>query len=190
MTKFCYYQRWANVAQIFSGKSLVQTKSRFESGFSLDKIHFYLQKCPDRVQILFWPRKSLDLGCTILKNKNKFCRDSNLDFVWSRLFQEKFGRLLPTSSHYSMWLNEKFLGIWIHSEIEFIEKRKISILLWLEYKLSAFTSKKIQKAECRTDKANTIPSNSTCWSICHWLQEIYHGRFVDSIARNLFDCRI
>ena len=48
LTKLCYYQRSAKVAQIFFWK-----KSR------PDKIPVYFQKCPDRVQILFWSRKGL-----------------------------------------------------------------------------------------------------------------------------------
>ena len=68
--------------RFFSGKSLVQTKSRFEPGFSLDKIHFYLQKCPDRIQILFLFRKTHDSMCLQHVTKWNISRYLNSQRNW------------------------------------------------------------------------------------------------------------
>ena len=53
------------LSRFFSGNCLVQTKSRFESGFNLDKFYFYFEIM------------------------SRLCPDSNLDFVWTRQFPEK-----------------------------------------------------------------------------------------------------
>ena len=80
------------LSRFFSGNCLVQTKSRFESGFYLDKFYFYFEKmsrlCPDSNLDFVWtrqfPEKNLDSIWTILKNKNEFCPD------WIR---NRFGKM-------------------------------------------------------------------------------------------------
>ena len=75
----------------FPEKCLVQTKSRFESGFSLDKIRFYFSKLSRLNPDFFWTRFKWTQSGYFFKIKIKFVQnpDSNLDFVLTRQFPEK-----------------------------------------------------------------------------------------------------
>ena len=84
------------LSRFFSGNCLVQTKSRFESGFYLDKFYFYFEKmsrlCPDLNLV---QKKKLDSIWIILKNKNESCPDWIRTRIWilsgQGIFRKKGG---------------------------------------------------------------------------------------------------